>query len=70
MEQPGQLGGTKYAYIPQYNVNTQVFVANGSLKNGYSEGALTIADQNITWYSTNSYDWGFDFTTLKEHLFR
>ncbi|HTJ11909.1 MAG TPA: SusC/RagA family TonB-linked outer membrane protein [Dinghuibacter sp.] len=64
----GSVGGTKYAYIPQYNVNTQVFVANGNLENGYSEGALTLDNQNITWYATRSYDWGFDFSTLKHHL--
>jgi TonB-linked SusC/RagA family outer membrane protein len=64
----GSIGGTKYAYVPQYNVNTQVFVANGNLQNGYSEGALTVDNQNITWYSTRSYDWGFDFTALKKHL--
>jgi len=64
----GSVGGTKYAYIPQYNVNTQVFVANGNLQNGYSEGGLTLNNQNITWFSTRSYDWGFDFGALRNHL--
>src|SRR6202012_1030123 len=64
----GSVGGTKYAYIPQYNVNTQVFVANGNLENGYSEGALTLDNQNITWYATRSYDWGIDFSSLNKHL--
>lgn len=64
----GAVGGTKYAYIPQYNVNTQIFVANGNLQNGYSEGGLTLSNQNITWFSTRSYDWGIDFATLNNHL--
>ena len=64
----GSIGGSKYAYIPQYSVNSQVFVADGKLSNGYSEGALTIANQNITWYATHSYNVGIDFTTLNNHL--
>lgn len=57
----GSIGGTKYAYIPQYGVNTQVFVANGNLQNGYYEGGLTIANQNITWYATKSRDFGIEY---------
>lgn len=64
----GSIGGTKYAYIPQYNVNTQVYVANGNLQNGYSEGALTIANQNVTWFSTRSRDFGFEFEALNKKL--
>jgi hypothetical protein len=35
----GIIGGTKYAYYPQYNVNSQVYVAGGQLQNGYAEGS-------------------------------
>jgi TonB-linked SusC/RagA family outer membrane protein len=64
----GSIGGTKYAYIPQYGVNTQVFVADGDLQNGYYEGRLTIANQNISWYSTQSRDFGFEFEALNKKL--
>lgn len=64
----GAIGGTKYAYLPQYGVHTQTYVANGNLVNGYYEGGLTIANQNITWFSTRSRDFGIEFETLKKKL--
>jgi hypothetical protein len=66
--QVGSIGGTKYAYIPQYGVTSQAYVANGSLQNGYYEGGLTIENQNITWYKTASRDFGLEFETLKKKL--
>lgn len=64
----GSIGGTKYAYVPQYGVTTQVYVVNGNLQNGYYEGGLTISNQNITWYSTDSRDFGIEFETLNKRL--
>ncbi len=64
----GSIGGRKYAYIPQYLVSTQVYVANGNLQNGYYEGPLTLNDQNITWYATHSRDIGFEFEALDKRL--
>ncbi|MFT3948741.1 MAG: TonB-dependent receptor [Agriterribacter sp.] len=64
----GSIGGTKYAYIPQYGVNTQVFVANGNLQNGYYEGGLTIANQNITWYATKSRDVGIEYEAWNKKI--
>jgi len=59
---------TKYAYLQKYNVNTNTFVSGGSLSNGFSEGELTAANQNITWYATASIDLAVDFVTLNRHL--
>ena len=64
----GSIGGTKYAYLPQYGVHTQTYVTNGNLQNGYYEGGLTIADQNITWFSTRSRDLGIEFESLGKKL--
>jgi TonB-linked SusC/RagA family outer membrane protein len=66
--QVGSIGGTKYAYIPQYGVTSQAYVANGSLQNGYYEGGLTISNQNITWFKTASRDFGFEFDALNKKL--
>lgn len=57
---------TRFAYVPSYNMNSQVFVSGGQLLNGFSEGALT--SDNLSWYTTKSYDIGFDFSTLDSHL--
>ncbi|MEX6688807.1 SusC/RagA family TonB-linked outer membrane protein [Danxiaibacter flavus] len=64
----GSIGGTKYAYIPQYGVTSQAYVANGNLQNGYYEGGLTISNQNITWFKTGSRDFGLEFETLNKKL--
>jgi len=64
----GSIGGTKYAYLPQYGVTTQTYVANGNLQNGYYEGGLTIANQNITWFATKSRDLGIEFEALNKKL--
>jgi len=67
--QVGTIGDIrKYAYVPQYNVTSQAYVANGALQNGYYEGGLTIDNQNITWYKTASRDLGFEFETLNKKL--
>ncbi|NWJ49895.1 MAG: TonB-dependent receptor [Bacteroidetes bacterium] len=57
---------SRYAYIPSYNMNSQVYVSGGQLLNGFSEGDLT--SDNLSWYTTKSYDLGFDFATLNSHL--
>ena len=64
--------GTKYAYLPTYNNADNFFVARyvtgGNINNGFSEGALTVANQNVTWYATTSYDLAVDFVALHGHL--
>ncbi|MFT4154771.1 TonB-dependent receptor [Parafilimonas sp.] len=64
----GSVGGTKYAYVSQYNVTTSAYVIGGTLRNGYYEGALTSQDQDITWYSTTSRDFGLEFEALNRKL--
>lgn len=57
---------SRYAYIASYNMNSQIFVSGGNLMNGFSEGNLV--SNNLSWYSTKSYNIGFDFATLNSHL--
>jgi len=57
----GLLPSTKYLYVPQFNNVNQAYVAGGTIQNGISEGALTTANQNITWYATHTTDIGLDF---------
>src|SRR6218665_45619 len=59
---------TKYSYVKQYTTNANTFVSGGSLSNGFSEGSLTSANQNITWYATVSADLALDFETLNRKL--
>ena len=59
---------TKYSYVKQYTTNANTFVSGGSLSNGFSEGDLTSANQNITWYATVSADLALDFETLNRKL--
>ena len=58
----------RFAYLPVYNLNSQVYVINGQLQNGYSEGPLTMEGQDISWFSTTSYDAGVDFAALNNQL--
>lgn len=57
---------TRFAYLSTYNLNSQVFVSDGSLVDGFSEGDLV--SNNLSWYTTKSYDLGFDFTSFRNHL--
>jgi TonB-linked SusC/RagA family outer membrane protein len=56
----------RFAYVPSYNLNSQTYVAGGNLVNGFSEGDLVSND--LSWYTTKSYNVGFDFASLKNHL--
>jgi len=63
----GAING-RFAYLPVYNLNSQVYVINGQLQNGYSEGPLTMENQNISWFGTTSYNAGVDFAALNNQL--
>ncbi len=56
----------RFAYLSTYNLNSQIFVTDGNLVNGFSEGDLV--SNNLSWYTTKSYDLGFDFTSFRNHL--
>lgn len=59
-------GIPRYSYIPSYSLNDRGFVLGGAIVPTFSEGALVSED--ITWYTTNSSDIGFDFTSLADRL--
>lgn len=59
-------GIARYAYLPGYQLNQRTYMIGGSLIPGFSEGALPSPD--ITWYTQNSRNIGFEFTTLSGRL--
>ncbi len=59
-------GIPRYSYLSSYAMNERGYVLNGSLVPTFSEGALVSTD--ITWYTTNTTDVGFDFTSLGDRL--
>lgn len=61
-------GDGRYAYLSTYSIKENTFVSGGNLANGYTEGPLTVADQDITWYATTSFDLAVDFVTLNRQL--
>jgi TonB-linked SusC/RagA family outer membrane protein len=57
----------RFAYIPGYSMNNQGYVVNGNYVPVFHEGNLISSD--ITWYTQNSSNIGFDFTSLNEKLY-
>lgn len=60
-------GLERFEYVPGYNLNTNAYVTNNSLVQTFSEGSLVSPD--ITWYTLNSSNIGFDFESLENTLF-
>lgn len=58
---------TRFPYISNYGLNSNVYVVGGSLVNGFSEGRL-VDPLALSWYKTNDYNTGLDFTTLNNKL--
>ncbi len=59
-------GVGRFSYLSSYQLNERGYTLNGNLVPTFSEGALVSPD--ITWYSTNSTDIGFDFASLDDRL--
>ena len=57
----------RYEYLASYNMNTTSRVINGAYVPGFSEGAIPCTD--ITWFTTNQTDAGFDFESLNHRLY-
>lgn len=57
----------RFAYLTSYNMGTQDFVVDGEYVPGFSEGAL--ASPDLTWYTTEQTDVGFDFASLSNRLY-
>lgn len=66
----GQTGldfGVKpFSYLTSYQLAERGYVIDGKIVPTFSEGALISDD--ITWYTNNTFDIGFDFNTLGERL--
>lgn len=65
----GQVGMdniSRFSYLTSYGLNERGYVLDGKIVPTFSEGALISDD--ITWYTSNSLDLGFDFNTLGERL--
>lgn len=58
---------SRFAYLPSYNFNSQSYVINGIMQPGFSEGAIPSPD--ISWFSTQQTDVGFDFSSLNSRLY-
>ncbi|MDR1454469.1 MAG: TonB-dependent receptor [Tannerella sp.] len=63
----GDAGLSRYAYVPGYNLNTDVYVVNGIPRQGFSEGDLVSTD--ISWYTLKSTNLGVEFASLNDALF-
>ena len=65
----GQVGMdniSRFSYLTSYGLNERGYVLDGKIVPTFSEGGLISDD--ITWYTSNSLDLGFDFNTLGERL--
>lgn len=62
---PFEIG--RYAYLSSYSQTSRSYVVDGVYATGFAEGAL--ASQEITWFTTNQFDAGFDFSTLRDRLY-
>ena len=65
----GQVGlnaVSPFSYLTSYNLQERGYVVDGKIVPTFSEGALISDD--ISWYTRNSFDVGFDFNTLGERL--
>ncbi|MDR1601853.1 MAG: SusC/RagA family TonB-linked outer membrane protein, partial [Tannerella sp.] len=59
-------GVGRFSYLSSYGLNERGYVLGGSIVPTFSEGAL-VSDA-ITWYSRNTFNAAFDFSTLNERL--
>ncbi len=55
-----------FSYLTSYGLNERGYVLDGKIVPTFSEGALISDD--ITWYTRNTFDIGFDFNSLGERL--
>lgn len=57
----------RFAYLSSYNLNNKAWVVNGAYVPGFSEGDIPSPD--ITWFTTDQFDLGFDFSSLDNRLY-
>ena len=57
----------RFEYLSSYNLNNKAWVLNGAYVPGFSEGAIPSPD--ITWFTTDQFDIGVDFSSLQNRLY-
>lgn len=57
----------RFEYMSSYNLNNQAWVLNGAYVPGFSEGDIPSSD--ISWFTTDQFDMGIDFSSLKNRLY-
>lgn len=58
---------SRFEYLPSYGYTSKGYVVNGKYVSGFSEGAIPSPD--ITWFTTNQFNIGFDFGSLNNRLY-
>lgn len=63
----GQISGiSRFQYLPGYNLQERGYYDGEAWRQGFTEGPMVSPD--ISWYSINSSNIGFDFASLKNRL--
>lgn len=57
----------RFEYLPSYNMEPRGSVINGKFTPVFYEGG--IPSQDITWFTTNQFNIGFDFASLSNRLY-
>lgn len=57
----------RFAYLTSYNMSGQGYVIDGKFVPTFSEGSLPSPD--LTWFTTNQFDVGVDFSSLNSRLY-
>lgn len=67
----GESGSTfyinRFSYLPSYGLDGASYVVDGKLVQGFYEGS--IPSQYISWFTTDQFDMGFDFSSLNDRLY-
>ncbi|WFE87038.1 SusC/RagA family TonB-linked outer membrane protein [Parabacteroides chongii] len=57
----------RFEYLTSYSLNNKAYVLNGAYVPGFSEGGIPSPD--ISWFTTDQFDAGFDFSSLNNRLY-
>lgn len=57
----------RFEYLTSYNLDNKAWVVNGNYVPGFSEGSIPSPD--ITWFTTDQFDVGVDFSSLQNRLY-
>lgn len=57
----------RFEYLSSYNLDNKAWVLNGAYVPGFSEGSIPSPD--ITWFTTDQFDMGVDFSSLSNRLY-